>query len=404
MVIAMTALKVQESDVAASGTALTNGADVTGLVYGTSATGTVRYQAVKAKGEVEIEVDRRSLEKKLNEGGTKNDQYARRSLFDHLDDWKHYLETTPAGERYVSQVYGRVHRILMAAGVKVFADVTVSKIQKAIAEQKIKPQRVRGDSPSAKNRRKKPEAYKPMSQATKNHCVVAVRQFFSWLVREGRFGKSPVAALKTSKVVHLKHERTGLSDQEFVRLIEAARKSTETIEGFDGIERARLYAIAAATGLRRRELASLTPGSFKLGDSSTVTVEAACSKHRYRDVLAIHPDLASAVREWTTGLAAGDLIFPGLQSKKTFKMMKRDLKAAKLPYLMDGKFRDFHSLRHRYITKLCESCERPDVIMSMARHRSLAMTMRYTHPSLGDQAEVARRHPVAGLEEALGGG
>jgi hypothetical protein len=35
--IAVSALKVQESDVAASGTALTNGADVTGLVYGTSA-------------------------------------------------------------------------------------------------------------------------------------------------------------------------------------------------------------------------------------------------------------------------------------------------------------------------------------------------------------------------------
>lgn len=34
--IAMAALKVQESDVAASATALTNGADVTGLVFGTS--------------------------------------------------------------------------------------------------------------------------------------------------------------------------------------------------------------------------------------------------------------------------------------------------------------------------------------------------------------------------------
>lgn len=35
--IAVTALKVQESDVAASATALTSGADVTGLIYGTSA-------------------------------------------------------------------------------------------------------------------------------------------------------------------------------------------------------------------------------------------------------------------------------------------------------------------------------------------------------------------------------
>lgn len=34
--IAMTALKVQESDVAASATALTSGADVTGAVFGTS--------------------------------------------------------------------------------------------------------------------------------------------------------------------------------------------------------------------------------------------------------------------------------------------------------------------------------------------------------------------------------
>ena len=45
---------------------------------------------------------------------------------------------------------------------------------------------------------------------------------------------------------------------------------------------------------RRKEIASLTPRSFALSeDPPTLTVAAACSKHRRTDVLPMHPQLVS---------------------------------------------------------------------------------------------------------------
>ncbi|MFO7901230.1 MAG: protein phosphatase 2C domain-containing protein [Planctomycetota bacterium] len=62
------------------------------------------------------------------------------------------------------------------------------------------------------------------------------------------------------------------------------------------------------------------------------------------------------------------------------KMIKVDLEAAGIPYQdADGLYADFHALRHSFITGAWESGESPEVVMSLARHRSLRMTMQYTH-------------------------
>src|SRR5262249_60137054 len=65
----------------------------------------------------------------------------------------------------------------------------------------------------------------------------------------------------------------------------------------DGTDRAMLYIVAAYTGLRCSELARLTPFSFEF-DECTVTVHAAYSKHRRRDVLALRADLVERLRNY----------------------------------------------------------------------------------------------------------
>ena len=113
------------------------------------------------------------------------------------------------------------------------------------------------------------------------------------------------------------------------------------------------------------------------GDDSFLIVEAGHSKHRERDVLPLHPDLVPLIREWISQLHNGDPLFPLLEQRKTAKMMRFDLEAAGIPYQdADGLYVDFHALRHSFITRAWESCETPAVVMSLARHRSLQMTMR----------------------------
>ena len=158
-----------------------------------------------------------------------------------------------------------------------------------------------------------------------------------------------------------------------------------------GAERSFLYTVARMTGLRRSELASLTAASFVLGGDSFVIVEAAYSKHRERDVLPLHLDLVPLIREQLRHLHNGDPLFPFLEQRKTAKMMQFDLGAAGIPYRdADGWYADFHALRHSFITRAWESGETPDVVMSLARHRSLQMTMRYTHVDRSAQVRAVK--------------
>ncbi len=60
----------------------------------------------------------------------------------------------------------------------------------------------------------------------------------------------------------IRHNRRALTDEEFLKLVQAAEKSDKSVEGMTGPERSFLYAMARMTGLRRSELASLTTASF----------------------------------------------------------------------------------------------------------------------------------------------
>ena len=130
----------------------------------------------------------------------------------------------------------------------------------------------------------------------------------------------------------IRHKRRALMPDEFARLVDAARNSGVEVQGYDGEMRARIYQISYLTGLRRSELASLTPNSFRLDDvQPTLTVDAACSKHRRKDVLPMHPELVTLVRGWITGLGPDEPLFFRLARRKTYTMVQKDLERAGIP-------------------------------------------------------------------------
>lgn len=184
-------------------------------------------------------------------------------------------------------------------------------------------------------------------------------------------------------------------------LVRAAERSDRTVEGMAGTERAFLYKVARMTGLRRSELASLIAASFRFGMESFVVVEAAYSKHREQDVLPLHPDLIPLIRERLGQLVDGDPLFPLLDQRKTADMVRHDLETAGIPYRdEENRVADFHALRHCFITRAWESGAAADVVMSLARHRSLQMTIRYTHTDRSTQVRAIRGMPSPLDEEA----
>ncbi|MGH7136930.1 MAG: hypothetical protein ACREHD_14415, partial [Pirellulales bacterium] len=108
-------------------------------------------------------------------------------------------------------------------------------------------------------------------RTTSNHYARALRSFGKWLQGKKRSLDNPFIDLEAAKDEgELRHERRELSEADFARLIEATR--TRTTRGgrgarfrkLDGADRAMLYLVAANTGFRAGELASLTEASLDL--------------------------------------------------------------------------------------------------------------------------------------------
>jgi len=159
-----------------------------------------------------------------------------------------------------------------------------------------------------------------------------------------------------------------------------------------------LYTVAAYTGLRASELASLTPESFRLDETPpTVTVLAGYSKHRRQDVLPLHPSLVESLRPWLAAKKPATPVWPGAwgRAKQAGKTRQRDLKIAETPYIDDpGRYAAFHARRHTFITNMIKSGINPKTAQSLARHSTIDLTLNvYTKLTIADQAAATSALP-----------
>ena len=148
------------------------------------------------------------------------------------------------------------------------------------------------------------------------------------------------------------------------------------------------------TGLRKKELASLTPGSFDLAATPpTLTVEATVSKHRRKDVLPLHPELVAMLPRWLKGLAAGQK-FSLLARRKAARMVKKDLKRTASPTRQKRGLPI--SMRRAGIAHHGAIPQRGVAAGSKRTGPTLGIktTLRYTHIGIKDQARAVAAIPV----------
>jgi integrase len=281
--------------------------------------------------------------------------------------------------KHVKLTMWRVRRVVTGCEFKKLADVDGEAVQKYLRGLR---------------------AEEDLGHKTYNHYLQALDSFFNWCVASKRLLSNPLIGLeRLNTAVDVRHPRRALSGDEVAQLVAAARASGVTFERYTGEQRARVYLMSYMTGLRRKELASLRPKSFALkAKPPTVTVEAACSKHRRKDVLPLHPNLVVMVRAWIKGLGPGDHLFPDLVNKETSTMVKQDLERAGIPYETEDGIADFHaSGRHSYITGLLRNGTTLPEAKELARHTDVNMTMRYAHIGIDDQAKAVANLPSAKL-------
>jgi integrase len=65
-----------------------------------------------------------------------------------------------------------------------------------------------------------------------------------------------------------------------------------------------------------------------------------------------------------------------------------------------GRYADFHSLRHSFISNLARSGVHPKVARALARHSTITLTMdRYSYTLIEEQAEALSALPDFDAEE-----
>ena len=319
-----------------------------------------------------------------------------RALADQVADFEAALTSKGGTSCHAAGTADRVRAVIAGCGFGTWTDISPSRVQGILAEQRAK-------APASRKGIKRKRSAAPgippgIGLQTLNYYLQSFKQFCRWAVREGRVTDNPVAHLSGLNArTDRRIERRALTADECRRLLAAAENGAPVLR-MSGPDRAMLYRVALETGLRWKELRSLTAGSFALdAGAPTVTIRAAYSKHRREDVLPLRPETAAALREYLARRLPGGPAFPMPASDGGgAQIMRADLAATGGNGLEPIRYKDaaghvadFHALRHTFITALCNGGVHPKMAQTLARHSTITLTMdRYTHLSVARQADA----------------
>ena len=341
---------------------------------------------------------------------------AGRTLLVHLEGetgapgWRQHLEGKGTTTKQVRLVVGRVRRIVQGCGFTFWSDVDAGKVSAFLHD-------LRADRKDAGGTVKR-----GASAQTSNFYLTAFKSFCKWMLLDGRVHRNPVAHLQGLNVkTDRRHDRRALEPEEIRWLLDVTAGEPIRCKA-SGSERAVLYRVAAESGLRAAELASLTAASFDFAaDPPTVCVEAAYSKHRRRDEVPLRPDTARLLAEHLGPKLPGAQAF--IVPKRTAEVFRADLTAARRAWIADGAneeertererscflayrddgglYADFHSLRHATGSMLAASGAHPKVAQSIMRHSTVELTLgRYSHLYRGQDADAVNALPDLGQAPA----
>jgi integrase len=371
-------------------------------------------------------------------------EHKARPLAEHLDDYRRFLTAKGDTAEYVAKTHYRAKSVLEGCGFTGLDDIDAAAVAEFVAglRSKGRPRlpldlrkeehtraelvavlgvskdgvrrilRAAGLTGAGKGRARRysrdtvlalqDRLCRGTGPATCNHYLHAVKGFTRWLaeMRPPRLPFDPLAGLHGQNAkVDVRRLRRALRPDVFSRFIEATAAG-KPFRGLTGADRLVLYTLAANTGFRAHELASLTPASFALDATPpTVTVEAAYSKHRRKDVQPLRADVAELMRGYTAGRPRKSLLWPGTWVKVAAEMLRVDLTAAGISYLDDDRrYFDFHAMRGQFISMLAANGVHPKVAQILARHATVNLTMNfYTHLDVLDvTGALDKLPPVAG--------
>ena len=340
----------------------------------------------------------------------------------HLKVWGEILRAE-ASPKYAARTYSYARRVLRGAKARGFADLAAADVQLFLASlredrpgpaldpckeqytrreladllgvgaaavsQALARHRLPGAGhgrrrryPAETARRLVQRGGRGISVKTCNEYLAAVKAFTAWLARERRTPHDPLSHLQPlNEDLDRRHDRQTLTVDQVRAVVEAARASARAKFGLTGPQRAALYLAAIASGFRAEELACLTPANaVRTGGTLLFTLARGQTKNRQGAEQPLPADLAAELVTYIRGRPPGEPLWPGRWYKKAAELLRVDLDAAGVAYVVDGPegplFADFHALRHSYVARLEEAGLTVREQMDLSRHSTPVLTLQ----------------------------
>ena len=329
-------------------------------------------------------------------------EQARTPLAEHLTAYERHLAAKGNTARYVAEAVAQVRRVVDGCRAVFPPDLRAEGVESFLAEERAGGRR--------------------FGARTSNKHLAAAKAFTRWMARARRAAADPLVHLAPVKVRgDVRRVRRAFSAVELTALVAAAEAGPVRM-GLPGPDRAMLYRLAAGTGLRAAELASVTPAAFDLAaEPPTVTVAGGYTKNGEAAVQPLPPTLADRLRDWGDGKrsAARDTaasartlpidggsgferapLWPGRWAAdgKGCTLVRKDLAAAGVDAGEPAAgCLDFHALRHTYITDVAATGANVRDVQHLARHSTVTLTMdRYAKPGVRSAAAAVANLPDHG--------
>jgi integrase len=312
-----------------------------------------------------------------------------KSLSEWQADYLAALAVDGTGEDHRRNVAAHLDDLVAACGWLIWTDVTGDALAGYLARRRERGGR-RGFETG------KPKGNSP---ATCNAYLRSAKGFGNW-VADQLGTASPFRKVRPmNEQVDRRRSKRILTDDEFGKVVAAAESCPPKHNAHvSGPDRAMLYRVAAGTGFRAGDLASLTPLCFALDATPpTVTVDPKYTKGRREEPIPLPAWLVERLRPWLAGRPPTDRLWPGgwAKEKRQQKWLARDVKRAGVAERDErGRTVTFHSLKRRYVTSLIRAGAKVHEVRRLARHKDARTTLDYyTDETLADLAALADKLP-----------
>jgi integrase len=318
---------------------------------------------------------------------------------DRIPLFEEYLKAKSTSKDYIKSTIGMITRICKFCNFKLMSELNGTILLRWLNKK----------------------AAEGMGAKTRNNYRGAILNFSNWAVEDKSLAVNPfVKVPKARESIDRRHERRALSVTEIARLLKAAeerplhertlirygkrkgkneanvREEVKEQARMLGLERKLVYATLIYTGLRKKELASISIGQvFIDAEIPHILLAAKDEKARRGAALPLHPELTEHLKQW---LKRKENVSP---KEKLFHFpdalvnyLDRDLKYAGIEkWDVLNRVIDVHALRHTHATLLAKRGVSPTVTEKSMRHKNIKQTGVYTHLDIEDVAEGINRIP-----------